>query len=221
MRLVLLGPPGAGKGTQAARISAKYGIPHISTGDMFREILKRDDELARKVRRYVEAGDLVPDEIVVEIVKERIHRPDCGRGFILDGFPRTIPQAEALDEILEADGTPISAALYLWVTEDTAVMRLSRRRVCESCQAVYHLDFNPPRSPGVCDRCGGKLVQREDDREEVVRHRIRVYREQTEPLLGYYREKGVLREIDGNKSIEQVWEDVQRVLDPLAECGDC
>ncbi len=221
MRLVLLGPPGAGKGTQAARISAKYGIPHISTGDMFREILKRDDELARKVRRYVEAGDLVPDEIVVEIVKERIHRPDCGRGFILDGFPRTIPQAEALDEILEADGTPISAALYLWVTEDTAVMRLSRRRVCESCQAVYHLDFNPPRSPGVCDRCGGKLVQREDDREEVVRHRIRVYREQTEPLLGYYREKGVLREIDGNKSIEQVWEDVQRVLDPLAQCGDC
>ncbi len=221
MRLVLLGPPGAGKGTQAARISSRYGIPHISTGDMFREILKRDDELARKVRRYVEAGDLVPDEIVVEIVKERIHRPDCRRGFILDGFPRTIPQAKALDEILEADGTPITAALHLWVTEDTAVMRLSRRRVCESCQAVYHLDFNPPKSPGVCDCCGGKLVQREDDREEVVRHRIRVYREQTEPLLGYYREKGVLREIDGNKPIEQVWEDIQRALDPLAECVDC
>lgn len=221
MRLILLGPPGAGKGTQAARISDKYGIPHISTGDIFREILKRDDELARKVRKYVESGDLVPDEIVVEIVRERIHRPDCQRGFILDGFPRTKPQARALDEILEADGTPLTAALYLQVTEETVVMRLSRRRVCENCQAVYHLDFNPPKVPSVCDRCGGKLVQREDDREEVVRRRLRVYREQTEPLLEYYRQRGVLKEVDGNKPIEDVWREIQEILDPLAERGDC
>lgn len=221
MRLVIMGPPGAGKGTQSALISSKYGIPHVSTGDMFREILKRSDDLANRIRKYVESGELVPDELVVEMVRDRICRPDCERGFILDGFPRTVAQAEALDRMLESAGKELNAALYLRVSEEAVVRRLSRRRVCESCGAIYHLDYNPPKRPRVCDRCGGRLIQRDDDREEVIRERLRVYHEQTEPLINYYGEKGLLVEIDGCKEIHEVWEDVQRVLDPLASQGDC
>ncbi|MDK2463888.1 MAG: adenylate kinase [Candidatus Korarchaeota archaeon] len=221
MRLVIMGPPGAGKGTQSALISSKYGIPHVSTGDMFREILKRSDGLANRIRKYVESGELVPDELVVEMVRDRICRPDCEGGFILDGFPRTVAQAEALDRMLESAGKELNAVLYLRVSEEAVVRRLSRRRVCESCGAIYHLDYNPPKRPGVCDRCGGRLIQRDDDREEVIRERLRVYHEQTEPLINYYREKGLLVEIDGCKEIHQVWEDVQRVLDPIASRGDC
>ncbi len=221
MRLVIMGPPGAGKGTQSALISSKYGIPHVSTGDMFREILKRSDGLANRIRKYVESGELVPDELVVEMVRDRICRPDCERGFILDGFPRTVAQAEALDRMLESAGKELNAVLYLRVSEEAVVRRLSRRRVCESCGAIYHLDYNPPKRPGVCDRCGGRLIQRDDDREEVIRERLRVYHEQTEPLIKYYGERGLLVEIDGCKEIHQVWEDVQRVLDPLASQEDC
>ncbi len=221
MRLVIVGPPGAGKGTQSARISSKYGIPHVSTGDMFREILRREDELASRVRRYVESGELVPDELVVEMVRDRICRPDCERGFILDGFPRTLSQAEALDRMLREANKDLDAVLYLRVSEEAVVRRLSRRRVCESCGAIYHLDYSPPRVPGVCDRCGGRLVQRDDDREEVVRERLRVYHRQTEPLVGYYRQRGILIEVDGCKEIDQVWEDIQRALDPIAAQGDC
>ncbi len=221
MRLVIMGPPGAGKGTQSALISSKYGIPHVSTGDMFREILKRSDGLANRIRKYVESGELVPDELVVEMVRDRICRPDCEGGFILDGFPRTVAQAEALDRMLESAGKELNAVLYLRVSEEAVVRRLSRRRVCERCGAIYHLDYNPPKRPGVCDRCGGRLIQRDDDREEVIRERLRVYHEQTEPLINYYGEKGLLVEIDGCKEIHQVWEDVQRVLDPIASRGDC
>ncbi|RLG40186.1 MAG: adenylate kinase, partial [Thermoproteota archaeon] len=215
MRLVIMGPPGAGKGTQSALISSKYGIPHVSTGDMFREILKRSDDLANRIRKYVESGVLVPDELVVEMVRDRICRPDCERGFILDGFPRTVAQAEALDRMLESAGKELNAVLYLRVSEEAVVRRLSRRRVCESCGAIYHLDYNPPKRPGVCDRCGGRLIQRDDDQEEVIRERLRVYHEQTEPLINYYGERGLLVEIDGCKEIHEVWEDVQKVLDPL------
>ncbi len=221
MRLVIMGPPGAGKGTQSALISSKYGIPHVSTGDMFREILKRNDNLANRIRRYVESGELVPDELVVEMVRDRICRSDCERGFILDGFPRTIAQAEALDRMLSEAGKELNAVLYLKVSEETVVRRLSRRRVCESCGAIYHLDYNPPKRPGICDLCGGKLIQRDDDREEVVRERLRVYREQTEPLISYYGKKGLLVEVDGCKEIHQVWREVQRALDPIAAQGDC
>ncbi len=221
MRLVIMGPPGAGKGTQSALISSKYGIPHVSTGDMFREILKRSDDLANRIRKYVESGELVPDELVVEMVRDRICRPDCERGFILDGFPRTVAQAEALDRMLESAGKELNAVLYLRVSEEAVVRRLSRRRVCESCGAIYHLDYNPPKRPGVCDRCGGRLIQRDDDQEEVIRERLRVYHEQTEPLINYYGERGLLVEIDGCKEIHEVWEDVQKVLDPLASRGDC
>jgi len=221
LRLVIMGPPGAGKGTQSALISSKYGIPHVSTGDMFREILKRSDDLANRIRKYVESGELVPDELVVEMVRDRICRPDCERGFILDGFPRTVAQAEALDRMLESAGKELNAVLYLRVSEEAVVRRLSRRRVCESCGAIYHLDYNPPKRPGVCDRCGGRLIQRDDDQEEVIRERLRVYHEQTEPLINYYGERGLLVEIDGCKEIHEVWEDVQKVLDPLASRGDC
>jgi len=221
LRLVIVGPPGAGKGTQSARISSKYGIPHVSTGDMFREILRREDQLASRVRRYVESGELVPDELVVEMVRDRICRPDCERGFILDGFPRTLSQAEALDKMLREANKDLDAVLYLRVSEEAVVRRLSRRRVCESCGAIYHLDHSPPKMPGVCDRCGGRIVQRDDDREEVVRERLRVYHRQTEPLVGYYRQRGILIEVDGCKKMDQVWEDIQRALDPIAAQGDC
>ena len=215
MIIVLFGPPGAGKGTQAERISREMGIPHIATGDMFREAVAKGTELGRKAQEYMRRGELVPDEIVNEMVRERISMPDCSKGFILDGYPRTVNQAKALDEMLAEMGRKVDVVLNLSVSDDEVVKRLSYRRICRRCGAIYHLINNPPRREGVCDRCGGELYQREDDREEVIRRRLRVYYEQTEPVLRYYAERGILRDIDGNGTVDEVWERVKKALEEV------
>ena len=220
LRLVIFGPPGSGKGTQSKLISELYGIPHISTGDIFRDEMARGSRLGRLAEEYISKGLLVPDEVVVEMVRERLLREDCKPGFILDGFPRTLRQAEELDRILEELGGRLDAVINLVVDEEEVVRRITLRRVCSVCGAIYHLEFNPPKRPGVCDRCGGKLYQREDDTEEVVRKRLEVYRTQTEPILRYYREKGLVRDVDGNPSIEEVFEQVKAVLEEVRSGGD-
>lgn len=212
MRILLIGPPGAGKGTQAARIARFCEVPHISTGDIFRAAVQAGTELGRKAREYLDAGRLVPDEITIEIIRERLKQPDCSRGFLLDGFPRTLPQAEALDRLLADLGTHLDVVLYIRVSPEVLVERLTGRRVCRNCGATYHVLFQPPRLPGVCDRCGGELYQRSDDTAETVRGRLEVYMGQTAPLLEYYRERGLLKEIDGEQEIEAVWAGIQNCL---------
>jgi adenylate kinase len=215
MNLILLGAPGAGKGTQAKLILEKYEIPQISTGDMLREAVAKGTELGRKAKEYMDRGELVPDEVVIGIVKERLQRKDCEKGFILDGFPRTIKQAEELDKMLVELGKRINAVINVFVPEEEVVKRIVNRRSCKKCGAVYHLIYNPPKAEGKCDRCGGELYLRDDDREETVRERFRVYRNQTEPLIDYYSKKGVVYNIDGMKDIKGVFEKVQKVLDKL------
>ena len=218
LRLVIFGPPGAGKGTQAERIAGRFGVPHIATGDLLRDAVARGTELGVKARGFMERGELVPDEIVVGIVEERLRRPDCKRGFVLDGFPRTLAQAKALDEILEKLEIKIDAVINLETSEEEIVKRLSNRRVCKLCGAVYHLIFNPPKNSercDRCDRCGGELYQREDDREEVIKRRIQVYRMQTRPIIEYYQERGVLITVDGNRSIEEVSKSIGKLLEKL------
>ncbi len=216
MNLILLGPPGSGKGTQAKLIVEKYGIPQISTGDMLREAVAKGTELGKIAKKYMDAGQLVPDEVVIGIVKERLQEPDCEKGFILDGFPRTIPQAEALDKILEELGKKIDAVINIQVPEEEVVKRIVNRRTCRKCGAVYHLIYNPPKEDNKCDKCGGELYQRDDDKEETVRQRYKVYKEQTEPLVEYYAKKGVLYNIDGTKSIEEVFNEIDKILQKLA-----
>ncbi len=216
MNLILLGPPGSGKGTQAKLIVEKYGIPQISTGDMLREAVAKGTELGKEAKKYMDAGQLVPDEVVIGIVKERLQEPDCEKGFILDGFPRTIPQAEALDKILEELGKKIDAVINIQVPEEEVVKRIVNRRTCRKCGAVYHLIYNPPKEDNKCDKCGGELYQRDDDKEETVRQRYKVYKEQTEPLVEYYAKKGVLYNIDGTKSIEEVFNEIDKILQKLA-----
>ena len=215
MNLILLGPPGSGKGTQAKLIVEKYGIPQISTGDMLREAVAKGTELGKEAKKYMDAGQLVPDEVVIGIVKERLQEPDCEKGFILDGFPRTIPQAEALDKILEELGKKIDAVINIQVPEEEVVKRIVNRRTCRKCGAVYHLIYNPPKEDNKCDKCGGELYQRDDDKEETVRQRYKVYKEQTEPLVEYYAKKGVLYNIDGTKSIEEVFNEIDKILQKL------
>ncbi len=215
MRLIIFGPPGAGKGTQAERIVKKTGIPHISTGDMFREAAAKQTELGRKVKEYMDKGELVPDDIVVKVVEGRLKQPDCEKGFLLDGFPRTLIQAKALDEILERLKTRIDAVINLEVSEEEIIKRLSNRRVCKVCGAVYHLIFNPPKTPGKCDKCGGELYQRDDDKEEAIRNRLKVYQTQTQPLIEYYRKKEVLKNVNGNKSINDVEKEIENILKKL------
>lgn len=212
MRLIIFGPPGAGKGTQAKLLSEKLGVPHVATGDMLREAVEAGTELGRLAKQYMDRGELVPDDVVVMIVEERLSRPDCRKGFILDGFPRTIRQAEALDSFLKRTGAKIDAVINLEVGEEEVVRRISFRRTCKSCGAVYHLVFSPPRQDGLCDKCGGPLYQREDDREETVRSRLKVYRQQTEPLLKFYKEKGLLVNVNGERRIEQVFNDILRSI---------
>jgi adenylate kinase len=204
MRLVFIGPPGVGKGTYAAAVSQRFGIPHISTGDMIREEIKRGSELGRKLKEYVERGLLVPDEIVTEMVRERLSREDCKRGFILDGYPRTLKQAEELDRI-----TAIDLVLNFVAPDEVIIDRISGRRICRVCGAIYHVKYMPPKVPGVCDRCGGPLYQREDDKPEVVARRLEVYRQQFAPIIEYYRRKGVLVDVDASEQAEVV---VPRVL---------
>lgn len=213
MKLVLLGPPGSGKGTQAKRLAQKYSLPHVSSGDILRVVLREEGYLDRETREIVRSGGLVPDRIAVEIIKKRLGEEDCGKGFILDGFPRTLPQAESLNGLLQESDIAIDGVLYLELSEEEVVKRLSGRRICPRCGATFHLVFNPPRSPGLCDQCGGKLSQREDDSEVTVRKRMKTYQKQTYPLIEYYQSRGLLAKINANRSIEEVFEDLCKVVD--------
>jgi adenylate kinase len=215
MNLVLMGLPGAGKGTQAAKIVDKYGIPHISTGDMFRAAIKEGTELGMKAKSYMDAGNLVPDEVTIGIVEERLSKSDCENGFLLDGFPRTVAQAEALEKILSKSKRSIDYVLNIDVDKEQLMERLTGRRICKQCGATYHVIFNPPSEEGICDKCGGELYQREDDNEETVKTRLEVNIEQSKPLLKFYEQKGYLRNIDGNRDIDQVFVDIDRLLGGL------
>ena len=213
MNLIFLGPPGSGKGTQAKMLVDKYGIPQISTGDILREAVKEGTPLGKEAKKYMDEGKLVPDEVVVGIVRERLKEPDCTKGFILDGFPRTIPQAEALDKTLQEMGKGIDHVLSLEVDREELVRRLSGRRTCKKCGAMYHIIFDPPKKEGICDRCGGELYQRDDDKEETIRERLRVYEEQTAPLIEYYRKKGLLRPINGVGKIEEIFARIREAIE--------
>lgn len=212
MRLILLGPPGAGKGTQAVSIAETYSIPHISTGDIFRQALKDQTPLGMKAKEYMDKGQLVPDDIVIGIVQERLEGKDCEKGFLLDGFPRTIEQAKALDTILEGKGTPISYCINIEVPFDQLILRLTGRRVCKKCGATYHILFNKSNEEGICDKCGGELYQRADDSESTARERLEVYQRQTAPLIEYYERIGKLVTINGLQSIDKVFNDIKDAL---------
>lgn len=212
MRLVLLGPPGAGKGTQAAGIVEKYKIPHISTGDIFRKNIKEGTELGKKAKDYMDKGLLVPDELVVEIVKDRLTESDCSEGFLLDGFPRTVSQADSLNSELESMEIKLDKVINIDVSKEELIERAVGRRICKDCGATYHIKFNPTKTEGICDACGGELYQRDDDNEETVTKRIEVYIDQTQPLIDYYKEKGVLADIDGRQSIDKVFSDIVDTL---------
>lgn len=202
--LVLLGGPGAGKGTQAERLSETLGIPQVSTGDLFRENLKEETELGLLAKGYMERGELVPDEVTVGMVRERLRRPDAAKGAIMDGFPRTIAQAEAFESLLAEMGSKLTVVPSIQVPEDVLMARLAGRWTCKKCGAMYHQLFSPPQESGVCDKCGGELYQRPDDTPETQKHRIAVYFEQTAPLIGYYRAKGLLVEVDGRAGIDEI-----------------
>ena len=212
MKILLMGPPGAGKGTQAEKLTELFKIPHISTGDMFRKAQKDGTELGLKAKSYMEMGQLVPDEVTIGIVRERLAEEDCKNGFLLDGFPRTVQQADALEQILNDLGTHLDAVVNLEVAKDFLVERLTGRRVCRGCGATYHVKFNAPKVEGVCDKCGGELYQRADDTIETVGNRLDVYAEQTAPLMDYYAAKGLLKHIDGSQSVEQVLADIKDCL---------
>jgi adenylate kinase len=217
MNLVLMGLPGAGKGTQAEKIVEKYGIPHISTGDMFRAAIKDGTELGLKAKSFMDKGDLVPDEVTIGIVRERLSKDDCNKGFLLDGFPRTVAQAEALENILSDLNKKIDFVINIDVDQEILMERLTGRRICKSCGATYHLVFNPPAKQDVCDKCGGDLYQRADDNEETVGNRLEVNLKQTKPLLDFYETKGYLRNINGQQDIRIVFADLDKLLGSLHE----
>lgn len=217
MRVIMLGPPGAGKGTQASRIAERYGIPHISTGDMFRANLKQGTALGQEARQYMDAGELVPDDLVVRMVDDRLSWDDAQDGWNLDGFPRTIGQAEALDGLLDQRGTPIDVVLRFAVDDDEVVERLSGRRVCRECGEIYHVHANPPAEEGVCDACGGELYQRDDDQEEVIRNRLASYARDTEPLEQFYADRGLLRDVEAVGDIDDVTDRALAVLADIEE----
>jgi adenylate kinase len=213
MNLILLGPPGAGKGTQAQRMVEHYHIPQISTGDILRTAVKEGTALGKQAKAFMEKGQLVPDEVVVGIIDERLRAPDCKTGFILDGFPRTIPQAEALQAILDKIGKSVDHVVNIEVDPEELVRRLTGRRTCKNCGGMFHVFFHPPRNEGACDRCGGTLYQREDDKEETIRTRLKEYERQTSPLVEYYQRKKLLRSIQGVGGQNQIFEQIIRVLD--------
>jgi adenylate kinase len=215
LNIILMGPPGAGKGTQAGIITNQFSIPHISTGDMFREAVARGSGLGLEAQQYMNEGKLVPDEITIGIIEERITKSDCEKGFLLDGFPRTLVQAEALDKALAELNKRVDAAINISVPNDVLIERLSGRVSCSNCKSLYNLNFNPPRVPDKCDQCGGQLVQRTDDVGEVVRKRLDVYNSQTSPVLEYYKKKGILYNLDGNRSTSAVFEDIKQYLENL------
>lgn len=202
--IVMFGPPGAGKGTQAKFLSDKFNIPQISTGDILREAVKKRTSLGARAQSYMSRGALVPDEVVVGIIEERIKDKDCSNGFILDGFPRTIAQAEKLEKLLQKRGTPITHVINLKISDKEIIKRLTSRRVCRSCNAIYNLLVNPPKVIGKCDECGGELYQRDDDKEDVIKKRLKIYADQTKPLLEFYTKRKLLRDLDGSRSMNDV-----------------
>lgn len=212
MRLVLLGPPGAGKGTQARLLTAKFDVAHVSAGDLLRQAVADGSELGQTAKSIMAQGALVPDGVVIGIIEERLRKSDCAGGYILDGFPRTLRQAEALSQVLRLLQAPLDWVISVEVAEDDLVRRLAGRRVCRACGSMFHVDTKPPKQNGVCDNCGGSLFQRDDDKEDTIRHRLRVYREQTEPLIAYYSKIGLLRRIDGRGTIEEIAERIRQVL---------
>ena len=213
MYILLMGPPGAGKGTQAANLVKKYKIPHISTGDMFRAAVKEGTELGKKAKACMDAGKLVPDDITIGIVRERLAKPDCAKGFILDGFPRTVEQAQALDEILDSLSVRLTRVVDISVPKEALIERAVGRRVCRKCGTAFHVKFHPTKKDGICDECGGETYQRADDSEETMQSRLSVYDEQTKPLIGYYRKTGVYRAIDGSQSMDKVFSDTVACLE--------
>ncbi|PKR76576.1 adenylate kinase [Halalkalibacillus sediminis] len=217
MNLILMGLPGAGKGTQAEKIVEKYNIPHISTGDMFRSAIKEGTQLGKEAKSYMDEGALVPDEVTIGIVKERLSKPDCEKGFLLDGFPRTVAQAEALEALLSELETSLDYVLHVKVPEEKLVERLTGRRICPECGATYHIEFNPPKEPGICDLDGTKLTQREDDQPETVKNRLSVNIEQTKPLLTFYDEKGYLVDIEGDADIDAVFKQIDAKIGGLSK----
>lgn len=212
MKIIMLGAPGAGKGTQAKKIAAKYQIPHISTGDIFRANIKNGTELGNKAKEYMEKGLLVPDELTCDLVVDRIGQEDCKNGYVLDGFPRTIPQAEALKAALEKRGEKMDFAIDVDVPDENIVRRMSGRRACLGCGSTYHIEHIPPKIEGICDVCGGKLVLRDDDAPETVQNRLKVYHEQTQPLLDFYGKEGILKTVDGTLEMEAVFEKITEIL---------
>lgn len=213
MKIIMLGAPGAGKGTQAKMLADKYKIPHVSTGDIFRANIKNETELGTKAKVYMDQGMLVPDELTCDLVVDRIKQDDCKDGYILDGFPRTIPQAECLDKALDALNDKIDFAVNVEVPDENIIRRMSGRRACLSCGRTYHIVYNPPKEEGICDECKKELVLRDDDKPETVEKRLKVYHEQTQPLIDYYRNKGVLAEVDGTRDMQEVFTAITDVLE--------
>ncbi|MDY6028679.1 MAG: adenylate kinase [Acidaminococcaceae bacterium] len=213
MYILLMGPPGAGKGTQAERLIEEFKIPHISTGDMFRAAVKQGTELGKEAKRYMDAGGLVPDVVTIGIVREGLSKPECGKGFILDGFPRTEEQAVALDGILKDLGIKLTGVVNITVPDEELVGRVTGRRICKACGSTYHVAYNASKVEGICDKCSGDLYQRDDDKEETVKNRLHAYHAQTEPLIEYYKKQGVYIEINGMQAIDKVYEDVKNSLE--------
>ena len=212
MKIIMLGAPGAGKGTQAEKLAEKYALPHISTGDIFRKNLKEGTDLGKEAKTYMDAGKLVPDELTVRILLDRVGNDDCKNGYILDGFPRTIPQAEALDAELEKLGEKIDFAIDVDVPDENIVDRMSGRRACPKCGRTYHTQYMPPKKEGICDECASELIIRDDDKPETVKNRLKVYHEQTQPLVDYYKKKGVYHTVDGTAEVEAVFDSIKDIL---------
>ncbi|MDN5278045.1 MAG: adenylate kinase [Clostridiales bacterium] len=215
LNLIFLGPPGAGKGTQAQRVVEKYSIPQISTGDLMRAAVSSGSALGEKLKNYMSAGALVPDELVLDILLERIGHEDCANGFLLDGFPRTVAQAEALETALVERNSPLSGVISIDVPDQVLTSRLTARRICSKCSASYHLEFLKPQKDGICDKCSGELYQRKDDSEEVIKNRLKVYHEQTAPLVDFYQKKKILYPVDGNKKIDMIFQEICDIIDNL------
>ncbi len=213
MKIIMLGAPGAGKGTQAKMIAKEYGIPHISTGDIFRANIKEGTELGKEAKTYMDAGQLVPDELTVKILLDRVAKDDCKDGYVLDGFPRTIPQAEVLDEALTKLGDKIDFAIDVDVPDENIVRRMGGRRACVTCGATYHIEHVPPKKEGICDTCGSELILRDDDKPETVSNRLKVYHDQTQPLIDFYTKKGVLKSVDGTIDMMDVFASIKAILD--------
>ena len=212
MKIIMLGAPGAGKGTQAKKIAAKFGIPHVSTGDIFRANIKNETELGKQVKEIIASGGMVPDELTIGMLMDRIHEADCKNGYVLDGYPRTIPQAESLTKALAQTGDAIDYAINVDVPDAHIIDRMSGRRFCSGCGATYHIVYSAPKKEGICDACGGELAIRDDDKPETVKNRLQVYHEQTAPLIDYYTKQGCLRTVDGTQDIDKVYEDILGIL---------